>query len=235
MDAQRGPALLMTSSSLTITPITPCGRPSGACKRKGTPLKVEASVQIEPVDLSLKKGQISSASNNNNNTIRSVSPAALAVDLSVKRPDSGLSSSGLSSSGLSSNSSSRGASPQEPRVSSSEAAALFSFETMKRFGLNTHDLINLIGESYVFSQEADFTGMSRLICAPTVVMARSPLPETDRRDPYFKGTEIDRKPHFRKMEDREPTENRTQKAVDLENKIWYKNGDFLDKNFCRFS
>ena len=138
---ERGPSLLMTSSSLTITPII---KASGACKRKGSlPLKVEASVQMEPVDLSIKgqilnPDKISEAHNNNNITIRSVSPA-LAVDLSVKRPDS--------VDGGSSNSSSRGASPQESRVTSSEAAALLSLETMKRFGLNTQDLMNLMASA----------------------------------------------------------------------------------------
>ena len=131
----------MTSSGLTITPIL---KASGACKRKGSlPLKVEASVQMEPVDLSLKQPQITEAHNNNHIiNVRSVSPVdeGLAVDLSVKRP--------LSVDGGSSNSSSRGSSPQEPRVTSSEAAvALLSLETMKRFGLNTQDLMHLMAAS----------------------------------------------------------------------------------------
>ena len=130
----------MASSSLTITPII---KASGACKRKGSlPLKVEASVQMEPVDLSLRS-QITEAHHSSNITlIRSDSPA-LAVDLSVKRPDS--LDGGCSN--ASSNSSSRGGSPQESRVTSTEmasAAALLSLETMKRFGLNTQDLMNLM-------------------------------------------------------------------------------------------
>jgi len=132
-----------TTSSLTITPIF---KASGACKRKGsTPLKAlakspgmvngnstDTSVQMEPVDLSVRSGELESHhhhvhhhhQNNNNNFV---------VDLSLKRPPSSVEASPTSS---------RASPPQEGGISSSEAAALLSLETMKRFGLTTQELVN---------------------------------------------------------------------------------------------
>ena len=129
-----------TTSSLTITPIF---KASGACKRKGsTPHRALAkspgaspnsdpSVQMEPVDLSVRSSDLEThhylnhqLHNNNNNFV---------VDLSLKRPPNSVEASPTSS---------PASPPQEGGISSSEAAALLSLETMKRFGLTTQELVN---------------------------------------------------------------------------------------------
>ena len=134
------------TSSLTITPIF---KASGACKRKGsTPLKTlakipssadnnDTAVRIEPVDLSVRSSDLETHhvhhphlhhnNNNNNNFV---------VDLSLKRPPSS------ASVGEASPTSSRASPPQEGGISSSEAVALLSLETMKRFGMTTQELVN---------------------------------------------------------------------------------------------
>jgi len=126
------------TSSLTITPIF---KVSGACKRKGsTPHRAltkspgddpnsDNSVQMEPVDLSVRSSDLETHHqlhhhNNNNNFV---------VDLSLKRPPNSVEASPNSS---------PASPPQEGGISSSEAAALLSLETMKRFGLTTQELVN---------------------------------------------------------------------------------------------
>merc|ERR1711971_442568 len=129
------------TSSLTITPIF---KVSGACKRKGsTPHRAltkspgddpnsDNSVQMEPVDLSVRSSDLETHhqlhhhhhNNNNNNFV---------VDLSLKRPPNSVEASPNSS---------PASPPQEGGISSSEAAALLSLETMKRFGLTTQELVN---------------------------------------------------------------------------------------------
>ena len=145
------PATSAMASTLTITPIL---KASGACKRKGShPLKTvkteddNNSVQIEPVDLSVKSASVSNSLINNveahNNNADSYPDHQLVVDLSLKRPnsvDGGCAGSTSPSSSI--NSSLRGGGSPQDQISSSEAVALLSLETMKRFGLTTQELVN---------------------------------------------------------------------------------------------
>lgn len=91
----------------------------------------DSTVQIEPVDLSVRSSDLETHHphphhhhNNNNNFV---------VDLSLKRPPSSVEASPTSS---------RASPPQERGISSSEAVALLSLETMKRFGMTTQELVN---------------------------------------------------------------------------------------------
>ena len=116
----------INSGGLTITPVL---KTSGAGKRKGsTPFKSltkTPDVQMEPVDLSVKSHDLIEANNN------------CVVDLSIKRPNS-----------VEASPASSRASPPQPLeaipsgLTSSEAVALLSLETMKRFGMTTQELVN---------------------------------------------------------------------------------------------
>ena len=68
------------------------------------------------------------------------------------------------------------------------------------------------------------------LLASKLVMGQSPVPDRRPTDPYFKGTETDQKPYFRKMEYREPTENRNQKSGRYKKKLvqkWRLFGNFF--------
>ncbi len=94
--------------------ITPILKATGACKRKGSmPMKAKPEPEVQNEPVDLS---IRPPNDLNDNVV---------VDLSVKRPSSEASTSS-----------------QDSGISSSEAVALLSLETMKRFGLTTQELVN---------------------------------------------------------------------------------------------
>ena len=153
------------ASSLTITPII---KASGACKRKASnPLKMKPEnhsnlVQMEPVDLSLKKDQEVVAENNNKYAY--TSSADLVVDLSLKRPHSVEGSTSPSSS-----------IPELPssEISSNEAVALLSLETMKRFGLTTQEFVNSFVASMAASHQSAAATAAAAVASSSVISTSS--------------------------------------------------------------